>query len=114
MPKSRKVTVKKSAKIDRLRRTPASPLAVLEPRLRAPAASRVKQRASRVAKATTSPSKPAAHVVDLMLAWSPLGMLLRQQAAFASMLSATTRNEAVGKQPQVKRRAVSKRSRVKA
>jgi hypothetical protein len=99
MSKAKKVSVKKkvSGKAKRAVKSRATPLAVVEPRLRAP-------RTSRTAKPRAQAPQPVAHAADtevsgnnagqmvhLMLTWSPWNLMLRQQGILISMLSAMTR-----------------------
>lgn len=90
MPSTRRATVKKTTKVPRSPKPRAKPLAVAQPQRSAPAVQRLVSIAD---GAPVAAPKAAGHMFDLMLAFSPVNIMLRQQAAFASMLSNVTRNE---------------------
>lgn len=89
MSKATRPRAKKAAsKGKTLRKPRAAALVVAEPRLTAPRTSHATTKKARSPKATTEHA--SSPMVRLMLDWSPLGIMLRQQAMLASVLSTLT------------------------
>lgn len=112
MSKSASVTAKRKTAPKGRRRSPqrASPLAIVEPRLRVPRS----PQSPRVENVEPHP-KPngplssAQDLVTLMFAWSPMTIALRQQAMFASLLSTPSRDDPKpAKAKPVRRKAESR------